>query len=130
MRVPDRAASVGVMAAAVPVTVREGTDHSVVTPQGQLFFDTVAPLHDALLALGAGERPRVVLDLSGVEICDSSALNLMAQTHQVATRRGGWLRLVAPRPRVRRALQITNLTRLLAIYDSVEAAAGGTARAD
>src|SRR5205814_7156676 len=81
-------------------------------------------LQDALLVLAAGERPRVVLDLSRVDQCDSSALNLMVQTHRAAAGRGGWLRLVAPVAQVRRTLEITNLTRLLGVYATVADATG------
>jgi anti-anti-sigma factor len=112
------------MTTAVRVIVRDRADHTVVIPQGPLYFDTIEPLRDALLPLGAGERPRIVLDLSGVAMCDSSGLNLMVQTHRLAVRRGGWVRLVAPRPSVRRVLEATNLTRVLPTYDTVDAAAG------
>ena len=108
----------------VPVTVRDDGGHTVVVPQGQLYFDTIEPLRNTLLALAAGERPRIVLDLSRVESCDSAALNLMVEVHRTAAGREGWLRLVAPGPHVRRVLEVTNLTRLLAIYDTVAEAAG------
>jgi anti-sigma B factor antagonist len=107
----------------VSVSVRDAPGHTVVVPEGRLYFDTVGPLRQALLALAAGERPRIVLDLSGVETCDSSALNLMVEVHRRAAGRGGWLRLVAPQRHVRRVLEVTNLTRLLAVYDTVAQAA-------
>ena len=108
----------------VSVTVRDGSGHTVVVPEGRLYFDTAGPLREALLALAAGERPRIVLDLSRVETCDSSVLNLMVQVRGAASRTGGWLRLVAPQPHVLRALEVTNLTRLLAVYDTVAEATG------
>src|SRR2546429_8287545 len=97
------------------VTVQDGAGHSVVVPRGRLYFDTIEPLRKALLAL-AGERPRIVLDLSQVESCDSAALNLMVEVNRKATGRDGWLRLVAPRPHVRPVLEGTNPTRPLATY--------------
>jgi anti-anti-sigma factor len=108
---------------AVAVVVRETPGCTVVSPQGRLYFDTVRPLRDALLLIAAGERARVVLDLSDVAMCDSSGLSLMAQAHLLATRQGGWLRLAGVHPDVRRVLEATNLTRILPIYDTVEAAA-------
>jgi len=107
----------------VPVNVLDGAGHTVVVPEGRLYFDTVEPVREALLTLAAADRPHIVLDLSRVETCDSSALNLMAQVHQAAARRGGWLRVVAPQPHVVRVLEVTNLTRLLAVYDTVAQAA-------
>ena len=110
------------MTTGIHVIVHEDTDHTVVVPQGRIYFDTFEPLRDALLVLASRERPRIVLDLSQVPICDSSGLNLFAQAHRLASRHGGWLRLVAPQAGVRRVLDATNLTRLLRIYDTVEAA--------
>jgi anti-sigma B factor antagonist len=112
------------MTGSVRVRVREDADHAVVTPYGGLFFDTLEPLHDALLLLAAGERPRLVLDMSEVSMCDSSGLNLMVRIHRLATRGGGWLRIAAPQPGVRRSLEVTNLIQLLPVYDSVSAARG------
>jgi anti-sigma B factor antagonist len=113
------------MTGPVQVTVRHDSNHTVVAPHGRLYFDTIQPLHDALLPLAGTDNPRVVLDLSKVASCDSSGLNLMAQTQRLARRHGGWLRLVAPQPRVRRALEVTNLTRLLPIYNTIAAAVDG-----
>ena len=106
----------------VRIIVRDRGDHTVVAPQGRLYFDTVHPLRDALLLIAAADQPHIVLDLSEVPLCDSSGLNLMVQTHRLATRRGGWLRLAGPQPGVRRVLEATNLTQLLSIYDTLTAA--------
>jgi anti-sigma B factor antagonist len=107
----------------VPVTLHDGSGHTVVVPQGRLYFDTIEPLRKAMLALAVGEPARVVLDLSRVETCDSAALNLMVEVHRTVAGKDGWLRLVGPRPHVRRALEVTNLTRLLPVYDTVAEAA-------
>jgi anti-sigma B factor antagonist len=110
------------MSTTVTVVVHEAGDHTVVEPHGRLYYDTLAPVRDALVARGSAERPRLVLDLSGVDMCDSSGLNLMAQTHRRVARHGGWLRLVGVQPNVRRVLDATNLTHLLGVYDTVDAA--------
>jgi anti-anti-sigma factor len=106
----------------VRVAVRQGPDYTVVSPQGSLYLDTYGPLRDALLDIVSAERPHVVLDLSGTPICDSSALNLMVQARQIALRQGGWLRLAGAQPMVLRVLDVTNLTRVLDVYDTVDAA--------
>jgi anti-anti-sigma factor len=104
------------------VLVQADGPHAIVAAQGAVYFDTIEVLREALLPLAGGDQPRLVLDLSGVAVCDSSGLNLMVQTHQLAARHGGWLRLAGPQPLVRRALEATNLTRLLTVHDSVAAA--------
>jgi anti-sigma B factor antagonist len=107
----------------VDIVVRRSADHTVVTASGSIYFDTHEALKETLLALAAEEKPRIVLDLSGVDLCDSSGLNMMAQTHLMATRHGGWLRLAGVHPIVRQVLDATHLTRMLPLYDTAEQAA-------
>jgi anti-anti-sigma factor len=108
----------------VQVGVRRSADHTVVATRGSIYFDTHDELRDILLTLAEEDEPRIVLDLSEVDVCDSSGLNLMAQTHRTVTSRGGWLRLAGVRPIVREVLDATDLTRVLAAYDTPEQAAG------
>jgi anti-sigma B factor antagonist len=107
----------------VQVAVRRSAGHTVVAASGSIYFDTHDTLRETLLTLAADNEPRIVLDLSGVDLCDSSGLNLMAQTHMMATRHGGWLRLAGVRPIVRQVLDATHLTRMLPLYDTAEQAA-------
>jgi len=125
MRMPDRPLRLlRVDDEGVQVVVRRRPDHAVVSVRGSIYFDTHQALRDALLPLAGGEQPRIVLDLSGVDLCDSSGLNLMAQTHLVARQHGGWLRLVGAQPLVRQVLDATRLTGELPLYDTVDQATG------
>ena len=107
------------------VTAREDADHSVVTAHGRVFYDTVTALAEVLEPMLAEDRPYIVLDLSGVDICDSSGLKLIVASHRAAAERGGWLRLAGLQPMVRRVIDVTNLSRTLSIHDTVEDAATG-----
>jgi anti-sigma B factor antagonist len=107
----------------IDVVVRRGAEYTVVAASGSIYFDTHAELKETLLALATEEKPRIILDLSGVDLCDSSGLNMMAQTHLMATRHGGWLRLAGVQPIVRQVLDATHLTRMLPLYDTAEQAA-------
>jgi anti-anti-sigma factor len=109
----------------VDVTVRRGADHTVVTASGSIYFDTHEALKETLLALAAEEKPCIVLDLTDVDLCDSSGLNMMAQTHLMATRHGGWLRLAGVQPIVRQVLDATHLTRMLPLYATAGQAVEG-----
>jgi anti-anti-sigma factor len=108
----------------VQVVVRRGSDHAIVSVRGSIFFDTYQVLQDALVPLATGEQPRIVLDLSGVDLCDSSGLNVMAQTHLMARQHGGWLRLAGAQPLVREVLDATRLTGTLPLYETVDQAIG------
>lgn len=114
------------MSDTVDVAVRRVGDHTVVVANGSIYFDTHGALKETLLALAVEDKPRIILDLSGVDLCDSSGLNLMAQTHLMATRNGGWLRLAGVQPIVRQVLDATHLTRMLPIFETAEQAAYAT----
>jgi anti-sigma B factor antagonist len=123
MRMPDRPLRLlRVDDEGVQVVVRRRPDHAVVSVRGSIYFDTHQALRDALLPLAGGEQPRIVLDLSGVDLCDSSGLNLMAQTHLMARQHGGWLRLAGAQPLVREVLDATRLTGELPLYDTIDQA--------
>lgn len=102
------------------VAVRPAADHCLVIPRGPVYADTVDPLRDALAELLEAEKPRIILDLSEVRVCDSSGLNLLVNTHHAAAARGGSLRLTGTQPMVRRVMDITNLSRMFAIHPSVD----------
>jgi anti-anti-sigma factor len=101
------------------VRVREADDHTVVVVHGNVFFDTAEPLREALTRAVTAQRPYLVLDLSGVSLCDSTGANLMVHTYRAATGHDGWLRLVGVQPMVLRVLEVTNLKRILSIYPTV-----------
>ncbi len=107
----------------VQVDIRRDPDRVVVAPRGRIYFDNHEPLQKELMALASVERPRIILDLTGVDVCDSSGLNLIAQTHLTAARNGGWLRLAGVQPVVLQVLEATNLTRMLDLFDTVQQAA-------
>ena len=55
-------------------------------------------------------RPRIVVDLSGVEFCDSTGLSAFVVGHNQADRDGGWVRLAAPSAWMARLLDTVGLT--------------------
>jgi anti-anti-sigma factor len=107
------------------VAVRDEGDHTIITVAGRVFTDTIDPLRTALTRQLDTNRCRIVVDMSAVEICDSSGLNLLTSSHHTATARGGWLRLARLRPVVRRVVDATNLDRLLSIHATVADAVHG-----
>ena len=118
------------MSQVLHVTVHHDTNHTVVAVRGRVYADTIDPLRTALTPLLDTDRPRIVLDLSEVEVCDSSGLNLIVGTDYAATREGGWLRVVGLQPIVRRVVSATNLDRLLSIHATVDDAVRPTRHSD
>jgi anti-sigma B factor antagonist len=85
-------------------------------------------IRERLLAVASEEQPVVVLDLSELTFVNSIGLGAFVTAHVRCRNRGGALKLAAPRENVRSMLELTKLTRLFEVCDSVEAAIGGGAR--
>jgi anti-sigma B factor antagonist len=110
------------------VTVREQSGWAVLSPQGKIMFDTHEPLGEALNAALARPAPRIVIDLHEVVLCDSSGLQLLLDARRKATSAGGELRLCRTQPLVQRVLEVTNLTSILPVHATVEAAVSAAGR--
>jgi stage II sporulation protein AA (anti-sigma F factor antagonist) len=103
------------------VDLEEHHDVSVVRARGVIDFWSVGPLQERLNdALQA--HPRVVLDLRDVSFVDSTGLGLLLSTHERAAAEGGWLRLAALTPLVKRLMQTTELDSRFHVYPTVTAA--------
>ncbi|HEX4190003.1 MAG TPA: STAS domain-containing protein [Marmoricola sp.] len=76
-------------------------------------------------AIGAG-KAKVAIDLSATTFLDSMALGSLISARSLATENGGWVRLVAPSPYVRKVLRVTSLDAVFGVYDSVEEASSAS----
>lgn len=94
----------------------------VLLVSGDIDIHTAPQLRDRLAELQDAGSTRVVVDLAGVNFLDSSALGALVAAHRDLTADGGTLRLAAARPHVLKIFQITRLTEVIPLYDSVEAA--------
>jgi len=103
----------------VVVRVRWQDGVLVLAVSGELDVLTAQRLDGQLLALSGAGHHCVVLDVAGLGFCDASGLGVLVRAQIRAQARGGWLRLVAAVPRVRRVLAITRLTEVLPVFDSV-----------
>src|SRR5919109_5024628 len=93
--------------------------HAVVTASGELDLYTAPQLQTALAALLREHVDRVVVDLSGIEFCDSTGMNVLLSAMKRLKERGGTLELAAPRPAVRRILEVTGLDTVFTVCDAV-----------
>jgi anti-sigma B factor antagonist len=93
--------------------------HAVVTANGELDLYTAPRLQTELAALLRENIDRVVVDLSGVEFCDSTGMNVLLAAMKRAKEKGGVLELAAPRPAVRRILQVTGLDTVFTVLDAM-----------
>ncbi|MCD0452512.1 STAS domain-containing protein [Actinocorallia sp. API 0066] len=104
------------------VSTASQAGHAVVSAVGELDLYTAPRLQQALQALlGEQELDRVVVDLSGVEFCDSTGMNVLLSGMKRVRERGGVFELAAPRPAVQRILQVTGLDTVFTVHDAVPA---------
>ncbi|MBB2908783.1 anti-sigma B factor antagonist [Streptosporangium becharense] len=69
--------------------------------------------------LDEGRTTLVVLDMSAVEFCDSTGMNVLLSALKRLRERGGTLEVAGPRPAVRKILQVTGLDSVFVVHDAV-----------
>jgi anti-sigma B factor antagonist len=105
------------------VSSRSHDDYTIVTICGEIDLYTAPRLHSELGAvLADGMPPRIVIDMSGVEFCDSTGMNVLLSCLRRARERGGELEIAAPKPAVRKILQVTGLDSVFTVIPDVDAA--------
>ncbi len=93
-------------------------ERTVLSVAGEIDLYTAPRLHGELVAALARDYPvRLVVDMSGVEFCDSTGMNVLLAAHRRAHEHGGDLELAAPRAPVRKILQVTGLESVFTVTD-------------
>lgn len=92
----------------------------VLAVAGELDIDTV-PVLSARLDADVTER-RAVLDLSRLQFMDSTGLALVLDWHRRLSEAGGELRLAATQPPVLRLFTLADVTEVLSLHETVDAA--------
>jgi anti-anti-sigma factor len=91
---------------------------TVLTLRGNLDLDSAGRLRAALDGLLAAGSSRLVLDLGGLDFCDSIGLSALVDAHRACQDRGGYLRLAAPSPFLARVLGVIGLVGRIPVYDT------------
>lgn len=103
------------------VSSRYQDDHTIVTIFGEIDLYTAPKLHSELAGLLAEGMPtRVIIDMSGVEFCDSTGMNVLLSCLRRARERGGDLEIAAPKPAVRKILQVTGLDSVFTLVENAD----------
>ena len=95
---------------------------AVLILRGSLDIDTAPALKANLNRLVEQPTPRIVVDLAGLDFCDSMGVGVLVTAHSRALERGGWVRLAAPSSFLRRLLDTLGLTQHLSLHPDVERA--------
>jgi anti-sigma B factor antagonist len=100
------------------VSSRFHDDHTIVTISGEIDLYTAPRLHSELGAVLVDGMPtRVVIDMSGVEFCDSTGMNVLLSCLRRVRERGGELEIASPKPAVRKILQVTGLDSVFTLVE-------------
>jgi anti-sigma B factor antagonist len=92
---------------------------------GEIDLYTAPRLHSELTsALGGSTPVQLVVDMAGVEFCDSTGMNVLLAAQRRAREAGGDLQLASPRPAIRKVLQVTGLESVFTVLDNPASVAG------
>ena len=95
------------------------------TLSGEIDLYTAPRLQSELVAaMRSADSTQVVVDMSGVEFCDSTGMNVLLAAHRQACERGGDLALAAPRAPVRKILEVTGLASIFTVHDDLPTVTG------
>ena len=100
---------------------------SVLAVSGEVDVATVPRLREQLHSLVAQGQTHVVVDLDGVDFLDSTGLGVLVGALKRLRSSGGELHLICTQPRIRKVFEVTGLTKVFPMHDSVDEAVAGAA---
>ena len=107
------------------VSTRSQGGRIIMSLGGEIDLYTAPRLHGELASVLSAEGPaQIVVDMSGVDFCDSTGMNVLLSAHRRAREQGGDLELAAPRATVRKILQVTGLETVFTVLDDPATVAG------
>ncbi|WP_324290885.1 STAS domain-containing protein [Streptomyces sp. H27-S2] len=112
------------------ITSRDAATGPVLEITGDLDYATAPDLRRAVdgLTLDAGQL--LLLDLAGLEFCDSSGITTLLAARNLATRHSAAIALAAVPANTARILRIVGLDRVFTVYPDAAAATGSTGPVD
>jgi anti-sigma B factor antagonist len=96
--------------------------HTVLAVKGEVDVYTAPRLRERLVELVSQGHRQLVVDLEGVEFLDSTGLGVLVGGLKRVRSHDGDLGLVCTQSRILKVFEITGLTKVFSIYDSVDAA--------
>ncbi len=106
--------------------VSELAGWTVVSVYGELDVATAPELRERLIEQISDGHLRLVLDLDGVDVLDSTGLGTIVGALKRARTHGGDLRLVCTDTRIMRLFEITGLDKAVPLLPSLDAAVAGS----
>ncbi|GLX02220.1 anti-sigma-B factor antagonist [Microtetraspora sp. NBRC 16547] len=110
-----------VRAVELKVATQSHAGQAVMAIVGEIDLYTAPRLQAEFTRLLETGPERVVIDMSGVEFCDSTGMNVLLSALKRLRERGGILEVASPRPAVRKILQVTGLDSVFIVHETVPA---------
>ena len=104
------------------VTERNG--FTVLAVRGEVDVYTAPRLRERLVELVSEGKHNIVVDLEGVDFLDSTGLGVLVGGLKRLRSHDGDLTLVCTQHRILKVFEITGLTKVFSIHDTVDAAVG------
>ncbi|GAA2416237.1 hypothetical protein GCM10010191_28300 [Actinomadura vinacea] len=104
------------------VTARPQDGRTVVRLCGELDIANGDDLRERLAAARRSYGDQLILDLADLRFMDSHGLSIIVDCYKEVSGNGGSLVLAAPRPMIRRTLEITGLHRRITVRPSLDEA--------
>ncbi len=106
-------------------TEQLGEGRAVMRLEGRLDLVSAAAFREAVRDAVASGTPRLVIDLAGVTVIDSSGIGALVGGLREARDAGGELRIASAREQARTVLSLTKIDRVLKAYPTVDEALDG-----
>jgi len=101
-------------------------DYAVLSVEGEVDVYTAPVLREKLVRLIDDGPRRIVVNLEAVEFLDSTGLGVLVAALNRARRLDGDLEVVCSRRRILRVFEITGLTKVFTIHESLDAVSCAT----
>lgn len=100
--------------------VQEREGYAVLRVRGEVDVYTAPKFRERLIELVSEGRHRIIVDLEGVDFLDSTGLGVLVGGLKRLRSHDGDLLLVCTQSRILKVFEITGLTKVFAIFDSVD----------
>ena len=105
--------------------VTERDAFTVLAVRGEVDVYTAPRFRERLIELVSEGKNQIVVDLEGVDFLDSTGLGVLVGGLKRLRSNDGDLSLVCTQSRILKVFEITGLTKVFAIHDTVDAAVSG-----
>jgi anti-sigma B factor antagonist len=106
---------------------RHEDGHTIIEVGGEIDVYTAPKLRDKITELVGNGEYHLVIDMEKVDFLDSTGLGVLVGALKRVRTHDGEMALVCTQPRIRKVFEVTGLTKVFNLYDSVDEAvsAGG-----